>query len=69
MQKNSKKIAGITQNRSLKIQPHIRLNKYSRTEVPEIKLKGNWLQKLGFCPHQRVNITTKNKLLIIRIAD
>jgi hypothetical protein len=55
--------------RSLKIQPQIRFNRYSQTTVPEIKLCGNWLEKLGFTPEQRVNITTMNKLLIIRVDE
>jgi hypothetical protein len=55
--------------RSLKIQPKIRENRWSSTTVPEIKLCGNWLEKLGFTPEQRVNITTMNKLLIIRVDE
>jgi hypothetical protein len=55
--------------RSLKIQPQIRINRWSTTKVPEIKLCGNWLEKLGFIPEQRVNITTMNKLLIIRVDE
>jgi hypothetical protein len=55
--------------RSLKIQPKIRENRWSSTTVPEIKLCGNWLEKLGFSPEQRVNITTMNKLLIIRVDE
>jgi len=55
--------------RSLKIHPHIRLNGWTSSTVPEIKLCGNWLEKLGFVPDQRVNITTMNKLLIIRVDE
>jgi len=55
--------------RSLKIQPQIRLNRWTTSTVPEIKLCGNWLEKLGFIPEQRVNITTMNKLLIIRVDE
>lgn len=51
--------------RRLKIQPKIRFNKYSQKEVPEIKLTGNWLDKLGFEPNQQVNIATLPGLLII----
>ena len=46
-----------------------RLNRWTTSTVPEIKLCGNWLEKLGFIPEQRVNITTMNKLLIIRIDE
>jgi len=55
--------------RSLKIQLQIRLNRWSSTKVPEIRLRGNWLGKLGFTPEQRVNITTMNKLLIIQVEE
>jgi hypothetical protein len=52
--------------RSLKIQPHFRVNKESTKQVPEIKLSGNWLEKLGFIPEERASITTMTGLLIIR---
>jgi len=55
--------------RSLKIQPKVRDNRWSSVTVPEIKLCGNWLEKLGFQPEARVNITTMNKLLIIRVEE
>lgn len=55
--------------RSLKIQPQFRVNKESTKQVPEIKLAGNWLKKLGFIPEQRVSITTMNGLLIIRLEE
>lgn len=55
--------------RSLKIQPKTRINTWSETTVPEIKLTGNWLENLGFKPEQRVTITTMNKLLIIRLDE
>jgi hypothetical protein len=35
--------------RSLKIHPRFRENSYSTVDVPEIRLCGNWLGKLGFC--------------------
>jgi hypothetical protein len=52
--------------RSLKIQPRLRQNEYNIVDVPEIRLSGNWLQKLGFCQGRRVTITTMNELLIVR---
>src|SRR5580765_5242608 len=55
--------------RNLKIHPHIRLSSLASSTVPEIKLCGNWLEKLGFIPEQRVNITTMNKFLIIRVEE
>jgi hypothetical protein len=55
--------------RSLKIQPDIKINRWSQTTVPVIRLSGVWLDKLGFSPQQRVRITTFNKLLIIRLEE
>ena len=53
--------------RSLKIQPKFRVNTDSNKEVPEIKLCGNWLEKLGFVHGRRVLVTTMNELLVIRL--
>ncbi len=55
--------------RSLKIQPYIRLNQWSQTEVPVIRLCGNWLGKLGFTPEQKVTVTTMSRLLIIQLNE
>ena len=55
--------------RSLKIQPKIRDNQYSRTIAPEIKLCGNWLEELGFRHGKRVVVTTMKELLIIRLQS
>jgi len=55
--------------RSLKIQPDIRINEWSKTTVPVIRLSGVWLDKLGFTPLQRVTVTTMNKLLVIRLEE
>jgi hypothetical protein len=55
--------------RSLKIQPQIRFNTLSHTTFPEIRLRGNWLGKLGFAPDRRVSITTMDKLLIVRLDE
>lgn len=55
--------------RSLKIQPKTRFNRYSQTEVPEIKLCGNWLLNLGFDYGDRVTVTTMPQLLIIRPVE
>ena len=52
--------------RSLKIQPKTRFNKYSQKDVPEIKLCGEWLQRLGFDYGDRVMITSLPDLLIIQ---
>jgi hypothetical protein len=55
--------------RSLKIQPHFKINRCSETTVPVIRLSGVWLDKLGFAPEQRVTVTTMDKLLIIRLDE
>ena len=53
--------------RSIKIQPRYRFQVNESKMVPEIKLCGEWLKKLGFELGQRVVITTMNELLIIRV--
>ena len=53
--------------RSLKIQPRFRESMFSSKDVPEIRLCGEWLKKLGFCHGRRVIVTTMNELLIIRL--
>lgn len=55
--------------RSLKIQPKTRMNKYRQKDVPEIKLCGDWLEKLGFMYGQRVSVTTMHRLLVIRLEE
>lgn len=55
--------------RSLKIQPKIRVNRYSNKSVPEIKLCGDWLRNAGFDINERVLVTTMPYLLIIRATE
>ncbi len=55
--------------RSLKIQPDTKINRWSQTTVPVIRLSGLWLDRLGFTPERRVTVTTMNKLLIIRLDE
>jgi hypothetical protein len=55
--------------RSLKIQPRIRESVFPSKDVPEIRLCGEWLKKLGFCQGKRVIVTTMNELLIIRLQE
>lgn len=66
MKTNKKRTVKRPDVRSLKIQPKMRFNRYSRKEVPEIKLCGNWLQNLGFIQGERIIITTMPNLLIIQ---
>ena len=64
--RRKRKVSKRPEVRSLKIQPHFRFNREETKQVPEIKLCGNWLEKLGFLPEQRVSVTTMEGLLIIR---
>jgi toxic protein SymE len=52
--------------RNLKIQPIIRFNRRTTTIVPEIKLCGNWLGKLGFHHGQHVVVEARDGLLILK---
>ncbi|WP_367864404.1 SymE family type I addiction module toxin [Pedobacter sp. WC2423] len=61
-------ISNLPWSRSLKIQSIIRINRRSRTIIPEIKLSGRWLSEAGFTPDQRVNITIVNNALVIDLA-
>jgi antitoxin component of MazEF toxin-antitoxin module len=53
--------------RKLKLQPEYRAISNSNTpkKVPSLKLCGAWMEKLGFKPGDRVNVITREKLLII----
>ena len=55
--------------RTLKIQSKIRVNDCDYVTVPEIRLCGNWLEKLGFTPEHRVSVTAKNKMLVLTVED
>lgn len=55
--------------RSIKIQEKIRVNRYSTSKAPEIKLCGTWLEKLGFAAYKRVHITSMNKVLLLRVEE
>lgn len=69
MRTPKKKASKRPEVRSLKIQPDIRFNRWSKTTVPVIRLSGVWLEKSGFSPEQRVSVTTMDKLLIIRLEE
>jgi toxic protein SymE len=52
-------------SRKLKIHTKYRARTYDMTTIPEIRLEGKWLDKLGFREGQTVNIAQeKNKLII-----
>ena len=37
--------------------------------LPELRLKGNWLEAAGFSPNGYVSVTTLKGLLIIRVCE
>lgn len=53
--------------RMLKVHTHLRIHKRSLTSsIPEIILRGNWLQKAGFsCDDQWVHVITMNEMIVI----
>jgi hypothetical protein len=57
------------QVRSLKVQPQLRINRWSRTEISEIKLSGLWLKELGFEPEKRVTVTVMEKQIVIWLDE
>ncbi|MDR2237340.1 MAG: type I toxin-antitoxin system SymE family toxin [Chryseobacterium sp.] len=54
-------------SRKLKIQTRYQTSTYSRITVPEIRLKGKWLYKLGFKEGQIVTVEQKKNKLTITI--
>lgn len=57
--------------RVLTIQPHVRVQRWSDDIiVPEIRLSGAWLQKLGFCYGGKVEVrVSMGKLVITPLTD
>lgn len=53
--------------RRLKIHTRYQTNTYKMITVPEIRLTGKWLDKLGFKEGQMVNIEQKKNKLTITI--
>jgi toxic protein SymE len=51
--------------KQVKLQPKYRSLTYGQKTVPELKLSGVWLEKLGFRPGEKVNIAIKENQLII----
>lgn len=52
-------------SRKLKIYRKFRTRRWDNTTVPEIRLEGRWLEKVGFKEGERVKIQVeKNKLTI-----
>jgi hypothetical protein len=61
-----RKTAKVSVMRSLKINSRYRSNRYENKLIPEITLRGNWLEQAGFLREQRVSVATLNGLLIIK---
>jgi hypothetical protein len=56
-------------SKKIKLQPKYRQLAYSVKIVPELKISGIWLEKLGFEAGQTVSITTRNQELIIKPSE
>lgn len=70
MRSSKKQAAAPSDIRSLKIDTKYRVNRWSETSiVPSIRLSGQWLEKLGFNPKQRVRVIMRSKLLIIQVEE
>ncbi|CAN5897402.1 hypothetical protein BH11BAC7_BH11BAC7_35920 [soil metagenome] len=54
-------------SRNLKIHAKYQARAYGATTIPEIRLEGKWLDKLGFKEGQMVNIEQKKNKLTITI--
>ena len=57
----------MNQFRKLKIHSKFRTRRWDNTTVPEIRLEGKWLERLGFKEGQIVNIEQKKNKLTITI--
>jgi len=51
--------------KKIKIQPKYRERTYDQIIVPEIKMEGKWLEKLGFKLGRHIQVEWKQKKLII----
>lgn len=51
----------------LKISAKLRVRTYDRITIPEIRLAGKWLKKLGFEEGNKINVELKQNKLIITI--
>ena len=58
-----------TNVRELKISSQERGYGLQSKKVPEIRLSGVWLEKLGFEPCQRIKVFASEKMLIIKLDE
>ncbi len=66
MESNKKNVVKRPDARSLKIQSKYRNNQFSTSIVPELILRGRWLEDLGFKKESRVTVHTSKKKIVIR---
>ncbi|MFY0601951.1 MAG: SymE family type I addiction module toxin [Cyclobacteriaceae bacterium] len=56
--------------KKIKIQPKHRRRTYDEIWIPEIKMEGKWLEKLGFKKGEHVKVEWKrNKLILTPIEN
>ena len=55
--------------KKIKIQPKHRRRTYDEIWIPEIKMEGKWLEKLGFKQGEHVKVELKRKKLIITLIE
>jgi toxic protein SymE len=53
-------------NRKFKLQPRTVFRKYDQITVPELLLKGKWLQEAGFKPGQDAHVEVYKNRIVIR---
>jgi toxic protein SymE len=59
----------MTQIRRLTVYTKFRTRRYDYTTIPEIRLEGKWLEKIGFNKGQRVKIEHEQCRLIITLDE
>lgn len=55
--------------RKLKIYKKFRYQRWQHTSVPEIRLEGKWLDKLGFKIGKEVSVKQEKNKLVITLID
>lgn len=57
----------MTNSRKLKIYTKYQARTYGGVTIPEIRIEGKWLEKLGFRQGQMIDIVEKKNKLIITV--
>jgi toxic protein SymE len=55
--------------RKLKVYSKYQIRRFGGVDIPEIRLEGKWLEKLGFKQGQMVKVKEQNNRLIITIHN